>query len=111
LQVAACLRKLSVCPIQSSASRLPVGGSLCTRPKKARMGQHGERNEFMFWTGDDYGLIETYGKKVDFTDKAAIEPLDYMLSIIKRYEISDEANKKHVWILKTLVFRIQTCYN
>jgi menaquinone-dependent protoporphyrinogen IX oxidase len=26
-------------------------------------------------TGDDHGLIETYGKKVDFTDKAAIEPL------------------------------------
>jgi hypothetical protein len=26
-------------------------------------------------SGDDHGLIETYGKKVDFTDKAAIEPL------------------------------------
>jgi menaquinone-dependent protoporphyrinogen IX oxidase len=26
-------------------------------------------------TGDDHGLIETYGKKIDFTDKATIEPL------------------------------------
>ena len=26
-------------------------------------------------TGDDHGLTETYGKKVDFTDKATIEPL------------------------------------
>ena len=26
-------------------------------------------------TGDDHGVIETYGKKVDFTDKATIEPL------------------------------------
>ena len=26
-------------------------------------------------TGDDHGLIETYGKKVDFTDKSTIEPL------------------------------------
>jgi len=26
-------------------------------------------------TSDDVGIIETYGKKVDFTDQAAIEPL------------------------------------
>ena len=26
-------------------------------------------------TSDDHGIIETYGKKVNFTDKAAIEPL------------------------------------
>jgi menaquinone-dependent protoporphyrinogen IX oxidase len=34
-----------------------------------------EKKPFEERTGDDHGLIETYGKKIDFTDKAAIEPL------------------------------------